>query len=183
MENPSLSKNQSLRLPSIKLASGHTHSRHDRHPFVTFVPFFLPFQKLAKGVETGNVDAWIQNNALPRHSGNKKAWLSITGKILCHQRVRVRMYIYIYPILGRRTSFLITATNRADVGGGRSNKVSWNIDPVLSLSLSFSRRIIIKVPTSVAAFERTTLPSALLPTSRRVNRPRTTRFKPPTMDK
>lgn len=179
MGNPSLSKNQSL---LCHQSNSHqdtpildTTATHSSHSFL----FSSLSRSLQRGLKQATLTREFKTTRCHDTPETKRPGYRLQEKFFV---INVSVFACIYPILGRRTSFLITATNRADVGGGRSNKVSWNIDPVLSLSLSFSRRIIIKVPTSVAAFERT-LPSALLPTSRRVNRPRTTRFKPPTMDK
>lgn len=136
MENPSLSKNQSLRLPSIKLASGHTHSRHDRHPFVThsFLFFFPPFPEARKrGLKQATLTREFKTTRCHDTPETKRPGYRLQEKFFVIN-VSLPAHIRTYPILGRRTPFLITATNRAD--GGRSNKLSWNIDPLLSLSLS-----------------------------------------------
>lgn len=164
MENPSLSKNQSLLC--------HQSNSHQDTPILDTTAihsspirsffFFLPFQKLAKrGLKQATLTREFKTTRCHDTPETKRPGYRLQEKFFVIN-VSLPAHIRTYPILGRRTPFLITATNRAD--GGRSNKLSWNIDPLLSLSLSL-RRIIIKVPTSVAGFERITLPSALLPTS------------------
>lgn len=85
-KNPTLSENQSLRTINqthIRIIQGTPTQHAIRHAF------FSPPEVRKRGWDR----CWRVNSkhALPRRSGSEQAWLSITGKILCHQRPLVHI--------------------------------------------------------------------------------------------